>query len=112
RPEARNALDADTLNELNQAIDEAESNEAVKIVVIQGAGDKVFAAGADIKQLNEREPLGALVPGMQGIYNKLEDCSKVTIAAVHGFALGGGCELALLVISVLQPTKQNLDYRN
>jgi len=95
RPEARNALDADTLNELNQAIDEAESNEAVKIVVIQGAGDKVFAAGADIKQLNEREPLGALVPGMQGIYNKLEDCSKVTIAAVHGFALGGGCELAL-----------------
>src|SRR5699024_10250517 len=87
RPEARNALDADTLNELNQAIDEAESNEAVKIVVIQGAGDKIFAAGADIKHLNKREPLGALVPGMQGIYNTLEDCSKVSNRSVHVIAL-------------------------
>src|SRR5699024_5993492 len=67
----------------------------VKVIVIQGAGDKVFAAGADIKQLNERKPLEALVPGMQGLYNKIEKCSKVTIAVVQGFALGGGCELAL-----------------
>jgi len=95
RPEARNALDADTLTELERAMEEAESNEEVKVIVIQGAGEKVFAAGADIKQLREREPLGALIPGMQGIYNKLEDSSKVTIAAVDGFALGGGCELAL-----------------
>src|SRR5699024_4586338 len=95
RPEARNALDADTLTELERAMEEAESNEEVKVIVIQGAGEKVFAAGADIKQLREREPLGALIRGMQGIYNKLEDSSKVTIAAVDGFALGGGCELAL-----------------
>lgn len=95
RPEARNALDADTLNELEKSLNEAEVNESIKVIVIQGAGEKVFAAGADIKQLQEREPLGALVPGMQGIYNKLEESSKVTIAAVEGFALGGGCELAL-----------------
>src|SRR5699024_7727511 len=94
RPEARNALDADTLNELEKGLNEAEVNESIKVIVIQGAGEKVFAAGADIKQLQEREPLGALVPGMQGIYNKLEESSKVTIAAVEGFALGGGCELA------------------
>lgn len=95
RPEARNALDATMLTEIESAISEAELDDGVKSIVIQGAGEKVFAAGADIKQLNERKPLEALVPGMQGLYNKIEDCPKVTIAAVHGFALGGGCELAL-----------------
>jgi len=95
RQEARNALDAKMLNEIDHAISEAELNDKVKVIVIQGAGEKIFAAGADIKQLNERKPLEALVPGMQGLYNKIEECPKVTIAAVRGFALGGGCELAL-----------------
>ncbi|QQK77754.1 enoyl-CoA hydratase/isomerase family protein [Salicibibacter cibarius] len=95
RPDARNALDANMLNEIDQAITEAEANDDVKVIVIQGAGEKSFAAGADIRQLNERKPLEALVPDMQGIYNKIENCTKVTIAAVHGFALGGGCELAM-----------------
>ncbi|MEC5423259.1 enoyl-CoA hydratase-related protein [Virgibacillus sp. C22-A2] len=95
RPEARNALDASMLNEIDQAIDEAEQEENVKVIIIQGAGDKSFAAGADIKQLNARKPLEALVPGMQGLYNKIENCKKVTVAAVSGYALGGGCELAL-----------------
>ncbi|MFD1606951.1 enoyl-CoA hydratase/isomerase family protein [Oceanobacillus luteolus] len=95
RPEARNALDASMLQEIDEAITEAEGKDEVKVIVIQGAGEKSFAAGADIRQLNERQPLEALVPGMQGLYNKIENCSKVTIAAVRGYALGGGCELAM-----------------
>src|SRR5699024_2846998 len=61
----------------------------------RSSAEKVFASGADIKQLQEREALGALVPGMSGLYSKIEKSSKVTIAALDGFALGGGCELAL-----------------
>ncbi|WP_311625515.1 enoyl-CoA hydratase-related protein [Peribacillus simplex] len=67
----------------------------MKVIIIQGAGGKSFAAGADIKQLRERKMLEALIPGMQGLYKKIEQSSKVTIAAIQGFALGGGCELAL-----------------
>ncbi|GIO24145.1 enoyl-CoA hydratase/isomerase family protein [Oceanobacillus sp. J11TS1] len=95
RPESRNALDANMLREMDGAITEAERNDKIKVIVIQGAGEKSFAAGADIRQLNERNPLEALVPGMQGLYNKIENCSKVTIAAIRGYALGGGCELAM-----------------
>ncbi|MCF6094854.1 enoyl-CoA hydratase-related protein [Microaerobacter geothermalis] len=95
RPEVRNALHAETLKELEEAIDQFEKNDEVKVIVITGEGDKSFAAGADIKQLREREMLEALVPGMQGTYKKVENCSKATIAAINGFALGGGCELAL-----------------
>lgn len=95
RPEARNALDAQTLTEINQAFLDAESDNDVRVVVIQGAGGKSFAAGADIQQLHERNALGVLIPGMQGLYTQIENCSKVTIAAVNGYALGGGCELAL-----------------
>ncbi|WP_432351938.1 enoyl-CoA hydratase/isomerase family protein [Sporosarcina sp. A2] len=95
RPETRNALDAKTLLEIEAVFSDAELDREVRVVVIQGAGGKSFAAGADIQQLHEREALEALVPGMQGLYTKIENCSKVTIAAVTGFALGGGCELAL-----------------
>ncbi|MFC2949687.1 enoyl-CoA hydratase/isomerase family protein [Virgibacillus sediminis] len=95
RPDSRNALDASMLQEMEQALKEAESNPDIKVIVIQGAGGKSFAAGADIKQLYEKQPLDALVPGMQGLYNQIENFPKVTIAAVNGFALGGGCELAM-----------------
>lgn len=95
RPEKRNALDDHTANEIEQAILEADSNDDVKVIVIQAAGEKVFASGADIKQLNEKTPMEALKSGMQGLYNKIESSSKPTIAAVNGFALGGGCELTL-----------------
>lgn len=95
RPETRNALDAQTLNEIDAAFLDAESDSSVRVIIVQGAGGKSFAAGADIRQLHEREALAALVPGMQGLYTKIENSSKVTIAAVNGFALGGGCELAL-----------------
>ncbi|MFJ8064022.1 enoyl-CoA hydratase/isomerase family protein [Psychrobacillus sp. NPDC096426] len=81
--------------EIDTAFSDAESDNEVRVIVIQGAGGKSFAAGADIQQLHDREALEALIPGMQGLYSKIESCSKVTIAAVTGYALGGGCELAL-----------------
>ncbi|WP_282140918.1 enoyl-CoA hydratase/isomerase family protein [Cytobacillus oceanisediminis] len=95
RPEQRNALNQETLQELGDAFSWADANDEVKCIIIQGAGEKSFAAGADIKQLHERKMLEALIPGMQGLYKKIEQSSKVTIAAVKGYALGGGCELAL-----------------
>lgn len=95
RPEIRNALDTVTLAELEEAIDECERNDEVKVIAITGEGEKSFAAGADIQQLRERKMLESLVPGMQATYKKIENCGKATIAAINGFALGGGCELAL-----------------
>lgn len=95
RPKERNALNASTLADLVKAFEWIETNEAIRVVVIQGAGGKAFAAGADIKQLYERENLEALEPGIQKVFNTIEESSKVTIAAVEGYALGGGCELAI-----------------
>lgn len=95
RPETRNALDAQTLTELDSMFSQVEFDNEIKVVVIQGAGGKSFAAGADIKQLYEREILEVFSSSMQGLYSKIESCSKVTIAVVNGYALGGGCELAL-----------------
>lgn len=95
RPESRNALDANMISEIDAAFDAAEKDEAIRVIVFQGAGEKSFAAGADIKQLQKRTPLEALVPGLQGLYTKIENSTKATIAAVRGYALGGGCELAL-----------------
>ncbi|WP_346206472.1 enoyl-CoA hydratase-related protein [Caldifermentibacillus hisashii] len=95
RPEVRNALDNNMLAEIDTALDEAKQNDEVKVLIIEGAGGKSFAAGADIKQLHARKPLEALIPGMQGLYSKIENFPKVTIAVVNGYALGGGCELAM-----------------
>jgi len=67
----------------------------LRIIIITGAGEKAFVAGADIKELHERTMLEALVPGMQKVYREIEQSSKVTIAVINGHALGGGCELAL-----------------
>lgn len=95
RPEARNALNASMQRELEQALNMLEQRDEIRIIILQGAGGKAFAAGADIKALHERPMLDNLIPGMQGLYTRLEQCSKVTIAVVNGFALGGGCELAM-----------------
>ena len=95
RPEVRNTLDAKTLAEMSHALEALENDESIGVIVITGAGEKSFAAGADIGQLREKQPKDALVPGMSGLYQKIENCQKATIAAINGYALGGGCELAM-----------------
>lgn len=95
RPLNRNSLNKETLTELETLFDWAEKNDKVRVIVIQGSGQKAFAAGADINQLYERDLLETLEPGMQKVYKTIENSSKATIAAVNGYALGGGCELAL-----------------
>lgn len=95
RPEVRNALDAKTLNEIDQALNQWEAHDGVKVIAITGEGGKSFAAGADIRQLKQKTIIDPLLPGMSTIFQKIENSSKVTIAAINGYALGGGCELAL-----------------
>jgi enoyl-CoA hydratase len=95
RPEVRNALHAGVLDEMVQALELFRNDSEVRVVVFTGAGDKAFAAGADIAALREKSMLDALVPGMQAVYNVVENYDKPVIAAINGFALGGGCELAM-----------------
>lgn len=95
RPEVRNALDLNTLHEIEQALDEWRSNQDIMIVIFTGSGEKSFAAGADITQLQKRTMIEALRPNMTATYRKIEEYEKPTIAAINGFALGGGLELAL-----------------
>ncbi len=95
RPEVRNALDLNTLHEIEQALDEWRNNQDVMVVIFTGSGDKAFAAGADIAQMQKRTMIEALQPNMTATYRKIEEYEKPTIAAINGFALGGGLELAL-----------------
>ena len=97
RPEALNALDVETLTELRERLEELAGDPAVRVVVLTGAGERAFAAGADIKYMSglgvdEAREWGRLG---QAVADLLETMPKATIAAVNGFALGGGCELAL-----------------
>lgn len=96
RPEALNALNSQTLIELGTLVDDIAKDEDVKVVIFSGAG-KAFIAGADIKEmemLNAEEGRAFARLG-QKVFDKIEKLEKVTIAAVGGFALGGGCEMAL-----------------
>ncbi len=97
RPQALNALNADTMAELDRLVDTIAKDPAVKAVIITGAGDKAFVAGADIaymQPLSAAEGRGWGKAG-QAVFNKIENLPQPVIAAVNGFALGGGCELAM-----------------
>lgn len=97
RPDKMNALNRDVLTDLDNVIDEVEKDENIKSAIITGAGSKAFVAGADISEfagLNRKEAEELSKRG-QRICFKIENCRKPIIAAVNGFALGGGCELAM-----------------
>jgi enoyl-CoA hydratase len=94
-PERRNAIDKQMVDALHAMLDQHQSDESLAAIVITGAGDKAFAAGADIAQLRERTGADALAAINSTIFNRIEECPVPVIAAIVGFALGGGCELAI-----------------
>jgi enoyl-CoA hydratase len=97
RPDKMNALNKDVFNELESAIDEIYNNADISAGIITGAGSKAFVAGADISEFTILSPdqAPALAKRGQDVFDKIENCPKPIVAAVNGFALGGGCELAL-----------------
>jgi enoyl-CoA hydratase len=97
RIEALNALNRETLHELAQTLDDIYDNDQIRGVIFTGDGDKSFIAGADIRELSgmSREDALALSEYGQGLFRKIEQCPKPIVAAINGFALGGGCELAM-----------------
>ncbi len=96
RPKAMNALDSKTLDELSSLLTELEAKEDVFVLVVTGA-DRAFVAGADISEMANYSPMEAKTFSLKGnaLFSKIENFPKPLIAAVNGFALGGGCELAM-----------------
>jgi enoyl-CoA hydratase len=97
RPQALNALNAQVFDELKSTISRLADDDSVRVILITGSGEKAFAAGADIKELGEVDRIQARKLSRRGqrIFRLIETCGKPVIALINGFALGGGCELAL-----------------
>jgi 3-hydroxypropionyl-coenzyme A dehydratase len=97
RPEVLNALNKEVIEELSAAIDIVGTDDNVKILIITGTGEKSFCAGADIKYVVNIDPIEAerYATFVHNLLNKIENLEKPVIAAINGYALGGGCELAL-----------------
>ena len=98
RPEALNAMNTDVIAELSRSIDIVGFDDSIKVVIITGSGEKSFCAGADIAYMVNIDPISAekYATSAQGVLNKIERLDKPVIAAVNGFALGGGCELSMV----------------
>jgi 3-hydroxypropionyl-coenzyme A dehydratase len=98
RPEALNAMNTDVIAELSRSIDIVGFDDSIKVVIITGSGEKSFCAGADIAYMVNIDPMAAekYAASAQGVLNKIERLDKPVIAAVNGFALGGGCELSMV----------------
>ena len=97
RPSVRNALNVATVQELGAAFDRAKRDPAVRAVILTGAGDKAFAAGADISEISALDEASGTEFSRRGqaVFDGIESLGKPTIAAINGYALGGGCELAM-----------------
>lgn len=97
RPKALNALNSETLSELNTCLAELETREDVKVVILTGSGAKSFVAGADISEMVNATPKEGRAMGLlaREAFGRLENMPQVTIAAVNGYALGGGCEISM-----------------
>jgi enoyl-CoA hydratase len=97
RPKVLNALNRATLNELEAVFQQIAADESIRCVLLTGAGEKAFAAGADIQELSEVNAAQGkeLAERGQRVFDQIANCPKPVIACVNGFALGGGCELAL-----------------
>lgn len=97
RPKVLNALNEETLREMDEALNQLASDDEIKAVIITGAGEKAFVAGADIAFMQNLTPMEARKFSRlgQSVFSKIENLPKPVIAAVNGFALGGGCELAM-----------------
>jgi enoyl-CoA hydratase len=97
RPKVLNALNTQTLDEMRRAILAIRADDSVRVVVITGSGEKSFIAGADINELSVQTPTGGRDHAMRGqhVLDLIENLGKPVIAAINGFALGGGCELAM-----------------
>jgi 3-hydroxypropionyl-coenzyme A dehydratase len=98
RPEALNAVNTDVIAELSRTIDIVSGDDSIKALIITGAGERSFCAGADIAYMVNIDPMKAekYASMAQAVLNKIEKIDKPVIAAINGFALGGGCELALV----------------
>jgi enoyl-CoA hydratase len=110
RPKVLNALRTDVLRDLREALMECENDDAVKVVIITGAGDRAFVAGADIGEMSELDPIRAKAFSEFGnsVFLYIEKMSKPVIAAINGYALGGGCELLMACDIVIASEKAKI----